>query len=561
MLFDREFVDPATGTFHVEAWVAKAKAQFGDLDALLLWQAYPRIGFDRRNQFDHYREIPGGLKALEGVVGRLHGLGVKAILAYNPWDTGTRREPEPDHRVMADLVAAAGFDGIFLDTLNQAGKDLRSALDRARPGVALISELALPVGAIADHHASWGQWFDDSEAPGVVRNRWFERRHMLHMIRRWDTDHTGELHMAWMNGAGMLLWQNIFGSWNGWTERDLSILRSMLPIQKHFNDVLTLGEWTPLVDCTLKDAYASRWGYRGATLWTLVNRSESEVHGTVLPESSHSGGRMFDLVRGIEIDHAEISMRPRGIGAIVRLASPLIDRQFENLLELQAKRYAEGQPAATRIDPMPVRQSPDSPHSLRRAQVSRMRVRECGDYTFFPQTIYPGLHEVRSLQRWVDLSDGSVDRAEVTNRQYLEFVRATHYRPRQAESFLAHWQGGAPRPEDLDRPVVFVDLDDARAYARWAGRRLPTEDEWQAGMESGGMTCAVWNWTESEHFDGHTTFSLLKGGPRTRVEGSAWYADGGPNGPDWSAKFIHFYPSLDRCETIGFRCVANDGHR
>lgn len=551
MLFDREFVDPHTGTFHVEEWVANFKQQFGDLDALLLWQAYPRIGIDSRNQFDHYRQIPGGIKALTNIIERLHALGVKAILAYNPWDVGTRREPKPDHEVMAELVSQAGFDGIFLDTLSQAGNQLRSSLDHARPGVALISELALPVGAIKDHHASWGQWFDDSEAPGVIRNRWFERRHMLHLIRRWDIDHSSELQMAWMNGAGMLLWQNIFGSWNGWTDRDLSILRSMLPIQKHFNEVLTAGEWTPLVECPLKDVYATKWQLRGATLWTLVNRSESEVHGTGLPESSHSGARMFDLLRGIEIDHAEVSIHPRGIGAIARLADHLIDKPFQDLLEQQARRYAEGQPPATRVDVLPVRHAiPQG--ALDKAQVSRMRVRECGDYIPMQQILTPGLHQVRSVQRWAPASDIVVEPKEITNRQFYEFIKATDYQPQQSENFLLHWENNSPKAEDLDKAVVHVDLADARAYCEWAKKRLPTEDEWQAAAPN----ATVWNWTESEHFDGHTAFSFLKGGPPTRVQGSDWYADGGPNPADWSAKLIHFYPSIDRSKTIGFRCVT-----
>src|SRR5205085_359953 len=105
------------------------------------------------------------------------------------WDTGTRREPKDDAGALADMVGQAGFDGIFLDTLNEGGTNLREAVDRARPGVILESELALPVEAIPIHHASWAQWFNDSPAPGVLRNKWFERRHMMHLIRRWDLDH------------------------------------------------------------------------------------------------------------------------------------------------------------------------------------------------------------------------------------------------------------------------------------------------------------------------------------------------------------------------------------
>jgi len=358
-----------------------------------------------------------------------------------------------------------------------------------------------------------------------------------------------------MNGAGMLLWQNIFGSWNGWTDRDLSILRSMLPIQKHFNDVLTNGEWTPLVDCSLDHVYATQWKSPGATLYTLVNRNDAEVHGSALAESAHSGARMFDLVQGVEIDHAEITIRPRAIGAIAQLSTNQITPDFERLLESQAKRYAQGQPPATRIDPQIIRQTDhQDPTKSPTMLVSQMRVRECGDYTYFPQTIYPGLHQVRNIQRSVQLAQVTLDPHEVTNRQYQAFLTATQYKPAHPQSFLKHWQNGAPRPEDMDKPVVYIDLNDARAYAKWAGQRLPTEDEWQAGVQSTHQTSTLWNWTESEHTDAHTTFSILKGTPPTEITGSAWYADNQPTQPTWSAKYIHFYPSLDRCDTIGFRC-------
>src|SRR5689334_19089544 len=59
MLFDREFIDPAKG-FRVHEWLDQMDKEFGGLDALALWQAYPRIGVDSRNQYDHYREVPGG---------------------------------------------------------------------------------------------------------------------------------------------------------------------------------------------------------------------------------------------------------------------------------------------------------------------------------------------------------------------------------------------------------------------------------------------------------------------------------------------------------------------
>jgi formylglycine-generating enzyme required for sulfatase activity len=49
-------------------------------------------------------------------------------------------------------------------------------------------------------------------------------------------------------------------------------------------------------------------------------------------------------------------------------------------------------------------------------------------------------------------------------------LKSSHCRPRHPESFLRHWVDGVPPSDQEDHPVVYVDLDDARAYARWAGK-------------------------------------------------------------------------------------------
>lgn len=67
-----------------------------------------------------------------------------------------------------------------------------------------------------------------------------------------------------------------------------------------------------------------------------------------------------------------------------------------------------------------------------------------------------------------------VERTPVTNAQYAEFVRATGAMPPTS------WPGTQPPKDRLDHPVVGVTLEQARAYARWKGRRLPTSVEWVA---------------------------------------------------------------------------------
>jgi len=194
--------------------------------------------------------------------------------------------------------------------------------------------------------------------------------------------------------------------------------------------------------------------------------------------------------------------------------------------------------------------------------IVKFRVRECGLYESAPivNTWYPKLHEMDTIQRDVHLAAYALEKREVTNHQFQAFLLSADYRPEHRENFLKHWVAGKPPVGEEDYPVVYIDLDDARAYAQWAGKRLPTEEEWQHGLNSGLVGYGarrVWNWTESERSDGRTRFCILKGGSDYHVTASVWYADGGPQSPDFSAKFLLMWPGLDRCATIGFRCAVD----
>ncbi|MBO9574032.1 MAG: hypothetical protein J7497_17730, partial [Chitinophagaceae bacterium] len=245
IMYDLEFYDPVKMEYTVDSFIKKGVKEFGGYDSVVLWHAYPRIGFDSRNQFDFYRDMPGGLKGVRNVVKEFHDNNIKVFINYNPWDVGTVREGKPDIDALADIVEAIDADGIFLDTLKNALFDFRKKLDSIKPGITLEGELPAELDVLSTHHLSWAQEFQDRYIPGILRNKWFEPKHMQHQISRWSRDHSDELHRAWINGSGMMIWQNVFGQWLPWHERDKSIYRTMVKIQRRYSEIFNSEGFTP----------------------------------------------------------------------------------------------------------------------------------------------------------------------------------------------------------------------------------------------------------------------------------------------------------------------------
>jgi hypothetical protein len=587
-MYDRAFWDPDRAEYRVEALCQEVQQEFGGYDSVVLWHDYPRIGADDRNQFDFFRHMPGGLEGLRDVVVRFRQLGVKVFIPYMPWDVGTRREEVSDERALAEIVKAIEADGIFLDTMRQSPPALRETIDAARAGVAFAPEGHPSIPEMERCSGSWAQWLQPFPGIGVLHLKWIEPRHMQHQIRRWDKSHQDELAAAWINGSGILVWENVFGSFNPWNAEDRATLRRMAPVLRHFADLLTEGEWLPCFPVQSPGVVACCWQNDQVRLWTIV-KLDGSAGDRVLLDVEARGQKFFDLWSGVSLTSSRTDEKVRlevpleRFTAIAALAAGAEDEPFQRLLEKQSREAARRMPdedlhvrARDVVQPEPPpavsRALPEAEGMLsvdggEQEFVVRHMRRECGCYPdpgTPPESYYDFLKGVphnETLVHHVTATVGSfsIDPQPVTNAQFEAFLKATGYRPPCSDRFLDHWGGRTCPPELRDEPVVNVDLDDARAYAAWSGRRLPTEWEWQLAAERHGGAFhrdQVHEWTESLRDDGHVRFVMLRGGCRYEGEGSIWYFPGGPQPISSHAKFLLLYPGLDRCRTIGFRCVA-----
>jgi iron(II)-dependent oxidoreductase len=103
----------------------------------------------------------------------------------------------------------------------------------------------------------------------------------------------------------------------------------------------------------------------------------------------------------------------------------------------------------------------------------------------------------------VELAAFEIDRTPVTNAAYIAYMKATGAEP------PLYWEGdadagwvsvvrGRREPVDFAQPAIHVSWDQADAFARWAGKRLPSEQEWEASRPGLDAVGQVWEWTSSD---------------------------------------------------------------
>lgn len=103
----------------------------------------------------------------------------------------------------------------------------------------------------------------------------------------------------------------------------------------------------------------------------------------------------------------------------------------------------------------------------------------------------------------VELDAFEIDRTPVSNGSYIAYMEATGAEPplyweRDEDSWVDTSRGQRAAIDPAD-PVIHVSFDQADGFARWAGKRLPTEFEWEAARDRLDGLGHGWEWTSS-HF-------------------------------------------------------------
>src|ERR1035437_189969 len=159
MVHDRFFYDPALQAYTVDKYLGDLKARYGGIDSVLIWHTYSNIGIDDRNQFDMFRDLPGGTDGVRRMVDDFHRSGVKVMFPVMVWDQGTHPEGMPEWEAVAKELSAVGVDGVNGDTLDGMPRAFRTASDALHHPLALEPEGGLGADEMVNYnYMTWGYW-------------------------------------------------------------------------------------------------------------------------------------------------------------------------------------------------------------------------------------------------------------------------------------------------------------------------------------------------------------------------------------------------------------------
>ncbi|MBC7360690.1 MAG: SUMF1/EgtB/PvdO family nonheme iron enzyme [Candidatus Aminicenantes bacterium] len=641
----------------------------GGIDIYSLWPTWPRLGLDQRNQWDMYRDLPGGIAELKRQVAFVHEKGKKYFISYNPWDESTRRE---EHlKAMESILRELQADGVILDTWGESSREFQEMADRVKPGIIMYSEgMAVPKdmpGIVA------GRVHDALYLPPPLNLNKFIKPEfaIFRVIQLGEGRFRREAAVAFFNGYGCEI-NTMRPGRPDCLEEDLRYLGRTTKILRENHSAFVSPNWIPLYPTLVDGLWVNCWPTQEKIIFTIFSLKPEGYSGPLVPIKEKAGFHYLSLWRHEEVKPEKVNdklylpveveafsqhhldtrlegnveclavfpeiiqpermrdrliirlnKKPAGGKLVITAGNPSYEAQPISLpaedteFSLWEKFRGKGEKIVIQLfsaegeilDERVIHLSSALPRLISSIKLTPLADSAPegmveipgGEYVFNtvgnpddPNPVIPYPEKADGLK--VKVRRFFIDKYPVTNAQFALFLKKSGYKPKDQTNFLKHWVNGKPPAGQENHPVVWVSLEDAEAYARWAGKRLPTEIEWQYAAQGRdgrlypwgnefdparcnnktGQTTAVdafpagaspfgvldlvgnvWQLTADVYDNGVYTYVMIKGGSYYAPEASIWYPKSGPLPVNRQQILLLLAPSLDRCATVGFRCVKD----
>jgi iron(II)-dependent oxidoreductase len=680
--WDHQYYDSKELKYNLEDFLERGKKWYGGDDFIGIWPTWPSLGLDQRNQWDLFRDMPGGISGMAKIADMCRSHGAKFFICYNPWDADTRAENH--YTGMAEMVGKIGADGVVLDTKGSSSLELQHAADSVRRGVVMYSEgMAVPL-----------------DMPGIVSGRVHNALYyppLLNLNKLIKPDFAifrvaelafepirREYATSFFNGYGTEL--NIFKPGRpDWIEEDYRFFGRTLRVLRESTSNFVQDDFVPLIP-TLKDQiYVNSWPLGDKIVYTIFSIVPEGFEGPLFEGEASSGyhwvdiwehrelqpvslqGKTYIPVRTDAFHRSWLGTNNEGaVSSVVRFPELLEVTLVIDRLTFSAKtgdeiRIWAGDPDYEKtpaifktnlqtitlgnyfgrfegdfiiqlfrnneiLDERVVTIKPGEARLVSQVELSAKaseapkgmvlvpegmftwNTTHGDDFIGYPANPYTGPVKLKSFY---------MDKYPVTKKEYYSFVKASGYVPEDTVNYLRDWIKGKPARKEENYPVVYISQEDAKAYAKWAEKRLPTELEWQYaaqtpdlrpwpwGSAEGLVTedewvtntltvkrikgidstyCnpgngkpepvgkhprganpygledlvgSVWQLTNDEYDNGTVYYVIMKGGSYFNPGSSWWYVQGGPRELQYRQMLLRVSRGFERNSTVGFRCIKD----
>jgi formylglycine-generating enzyme required for sulfatase activity len=669
-------------SYHFKEFLQHKQKLYGGDDIFTIWPTWPVLGLDQRTQWDLMGDLPGGISKQKELASLAHVMGTRYFICYNPWDdkderTSLKTMSDFIRKIDADGVVldtrAEGSDelqkaadnakqGVILYSEGMATpKDMEGIIagrvhnDIYYPPLLNLNKLIKPDFAIFRVAEVNKERIKREYSSALFNGYGIE----INVMRPGRQEWIDEDHKYWGKCVRILKENNSnFTSYN-WVPL-IPSLQNKIYINKWPWKNKTVYTIFSLLPEGYKDALFetdSKPGYHYVDLWNhekvSSQKREGKEYAVVELESfnkKYLGTNNEGSVSVIAQLPIMLSVKPDGdriyidakVGTSIKIwaGDPSYEKKayevrsnitsfhlFEKFGTVEGKYVIQLFDGNELLDeyihfiqpgtPLLVSESEKTQTVLSApvgmvkipAGTFTMHVTNGDEFISYPKQEYPKTLFIKSF---------FMDKFPVTNIQFKKFIDESKYQPSDTVNYLKHWINNTPEPGQENFPVVNIAYEDARAYAKWAGKRLPTEAEWQYSAQTADgriwpwgnevkqkakaaksisttltlvdygipdssfcnigngklypvgkykkavnpfglydLVGSVWQMTNDWYQSDTYQYIIMKGGSYYHPGGSWWYVQGGPKPLHYRQMLLRVSQGFERNATVGFRCVKD----
>jgi len=670
-------------SYYFKDFLQNKQKLYGGDDIFTIWPTWPVLGLDQRTQWDLMGDLPGGISKQKELASLAHTMGTKYFISYNPWDdkdekTSLKTMSDFIKKIDADGVVldtrAEGSDelqravdnakqGVILYSEGMATpKDMQGIIagrvhnDIYYPPLLNLNKLIKPDFAIFRvaevnkerikreySSALFNGYGVEINVMRPGRQEWIDEDHKYwgRCVRILKENSGNFTSHNWMPLIPSLQDKIYINKWP-WKNKTVYTIFSLLPE----------GYKDPLFQAESKSGYhyVNLWDHENVTLkkrdgkdYVIVElESFNKKYLGTNNEGSVSAIAHFPILLSVKAEGDRMTVSAK-VGTKIKVwpGDPSYDKEvyearsnstsfhlFEKFGRIEGKYVIQLFDGDELLDeyihfiqpgtPLLVSESEKTQTVLSApagmvkipAGTFTMHVTNGDEFISYPKQGYPKTLSIKSF---------FMDKFPVTNIQFKKFIDESKYQPSDTVNYLKHWINNKPVPGQENFPVVNISYEDAQAYAKWAGKRLPTEAEWQysaqttdgriwpwgnevkekakaaknisttltlvnygipdssfcnigngklypvgkykKGVNPFGLydlVGSVWQMTNDWYQSDTYQYIMMKGGSYYHPGGSWWYVQGGPKPLHYRQMLLRVSQGFERNATVGFRCVKDN---